>query len=331
MGCAAFMTYNRSIIHAKDIVIACGFAACVLVVPGVYVTAAEETHSNRDPAADSNTQKNKLAATYALIPRGIRIQGYFRFDDQGEVSQRRQNLRARFSMVHDAKDALLAYRVKNATVKAFTGEPLKVTRIHPDQWKTVRTRGRRDQNRSLSINFTAEAPPRSALALRRVTGDLHLRIGHPPIEEIEIGPFAEIKGEEQEVPGMPDAYVKIEQRKERLRVTLRGKRWRSLEELQFQNENGDVLQAQNGNMGVRASRNRYTRTLRVELPEQGKLVIRRWSEVSVHKARLEATDVPLPAAFSNDAVELSRAHPDKATLHEPAVALRKYAAGDTRR
>jgi hypothetical protein len=310
-------------INSATIVHACGIAACLFVVLDVNLAASEDAASNGDPAADADAPKSKLAATYEAVPRSIQKHIYLRFNDEGEISQRRQHLRAQFLVVLDADVELLAYRVENATVQAFTDEPLKVTQTHPDHWQTVRTRGRRDQNRSLSINFTAEPPPRSALALKSVSGDLHLRIGHPPIEEIEIGPFAKIKGEEREVPGMPDAHVKIDQLKKRMRVTLWGKGWRSLEELQFQNANGNVFQTMNHNVGLRASHNRYAHTLNGEMPEKGKLVIRRWSEVSVHKARLEATDVPLPAAFSDDAVELSRAHPDEATLPEPVVALRE--------
>ena len=310
-------------INSATIVHACGIAACLFVVLGMNLTAAADADSNGDPAADADAPKNELAATYEAVPRSIRKQVYLRFDDEGEISQRRQHLRAQFLVVLDADVELLAYRVENATVQAFTDEPLKVTQTHPDHWQTVRTRGRRPHEQPLSVRLTANAPSRSALTLAAVSCELHLLIGVPPVVESEMGPVAEIMGEEQEVPGMTDAHVKIEQQDERLRIALRGKGWRNLDELQLQNEKGQVLQTLNHNVGLRAARRAYARSLRITLPEQGKLVIRRWSEVSVHKARLEATDVPLPAAFSDDAVELSRAHPDEATLPEPVVAMRE--------
>lgn len=286
--------------------LAAGLAA-IMVACVVWSTDAAASEGGQASAAVGEAEG---PSTYRAIPRRIRRSMYLNFDANGKVQRRNAHMSAQFVVVPRTASELIAYRYKDTEVMVSTNVREKVTRVHPDVWTPVQRHGNRIASQQLSLNITSDVPPRSATSLRRVAGELHVMTGEKPVERIEFGPYAEITGKERSVPGMKKARLEVDRDNKRTRIVMKGKGWASLVKLEFVDADGEVVFTVDGRTGVYAARDRYSRAYNFALPENGKAIIHKWSEVKIRKHRFEARDVPLPASFSDEAVELSDAAPD---------------------
>lgn len=264
-------------------------------------------------ASDANAgdELKQEVLTYRAIPTSIRQQSFLRLDDQGEVQLQKNELHASFTFTPDPELEILAYRVKNLRIETSNGDQPLVTSRHPDSWSSSQRRGGAVHER-LNIVLTMESPDRTASALTRVVGDVEFLIGEGPIEKSELGPYQQIKGKMKPVPGLDDVRIKIEpENNNRTRVTMEGgKGWQLLYRIHFVNERGGVIGELDQSVGFQAStRDSYGRVHRFSVPDPARVVFHTWSEVTTRVARIEATNVPLPAGLADHAVELSRASP----------------------
>jgi len=267
---------------------------------------ADDTRVNDGPAAARDGEE-EAAKTYQAIPRSLHSSLQLRFDQAGEVQRREAQMRAQFAVVPEHRSMLLAYRMKNAEVMVSTNEKQRVTNLHPDRWNVIRSPGNHPRSQRLHLHLTTDLPPRSATSLRLVSGDLDLLVGSEPIETIELGSFADITGEERDVPGMEGARFEMHRDPQHTRITMRGEAWSSLVKLVLLDTDGDVVYTLDGRLGMYAARSRYSRSFKFVLPEKGKAILHKWTRVTTLRHRFEARDVPLPASFSDGAVELSDA------------------------
>lgn len=279
---------------------------CLVLVAYCGVSSAGATASADEEAGASGPGDGEVR-TYEAVPRSIHQRLRVRFNEQGEPVRHRHEMNATFVTTPEEEAKIIAYRAKNVEVTTSTGHQPKLRSVRPDSWHLARNDRHALKSRPMSISLQMDPPPYTTTALKRVTGELVYLVVGGPTETFELGPFTEIQGKEQKVPGVKDARLTIRRQKDRTRVLIQGEGWFRLQKMEYLDAEGKTIHQEHERAGFYAGRGGYRPVHNFEMPEQGRIVLHMWSELSRKKVRFEAKNVPLPDAFSESTAELARA------------------------
>lgn len=230
-----------------------------------------------------------------MRPASVSLSRSLQFDERGNPQNEHENLSVQIRCIYPPELNPLSYELSDTQAVTAAGRKLNVAQR--SSRSTIHHHRNHQGPASFTINCSMQGPIGDVRKIAHLTGKLELELGNGPLRRGVLGPYKDLRGKRITIAEMPDLEIGVtaEDDNQRVRVDYNGDAWRMLKEAKFYTAAGTELESRGWGGG--SSGNKFHRSYRVALPEDGSIVLFFWDSRRSVTVPFRITDIPMPGAL----------------------------------